>query len=86
MTPNFAVVSIQTPAWRGPGFWIPLFLLWIPGLLLSPVIFLVLAAMAIATRTTIWRIVAIFWNLVCALRGTDIRVHTEGNHVLVRIL
>jgi len=54
--------------------------------LFSPVIFLVLVALAIVTRTTIWRIMAIFWNLVCALRGTDIRVTADGNHVLVRIL
>jgi hypothetical protein len=86
MTPNFAVVRIENPYWHTPRLWVPLFLLWIPVVLLSPVIFLVLAAMAIATRTTIWQIIAIFWNLVCALRGTDVRVTAEGNHVLVRIL
>jgi hypothetical protein len=86
MTPNFAVVRIQTEEWRGPNFWIPLFLLWIPVVLLSPVIFLVLVALAIATRTTIWRIIAICWNILTALRGTDIHVRAEGNNVVVRIL
>jgi hypothetical protein len=86
MTPNFAVIGIQTPEWHGPNFWIPLFLLWIPLILLSPVIFLVLVAIAIAAQTNIWRLIGMFWNIVSGLRGTDIRVSAEGNHVLVRIL
>jgi hypothetical protein len=86
MTPNFAVIGIQTPEWHMPNLWLPLFLLWIPVILLSPVIFLVLVAIAIAARTSIWRLVAILWGILSSLRGTDIRVTAEGNHVLVRIL
>jgi hypothetical protein len=86
MTPNFAVVGIQTPEWHGPRIWIPLFLLWIPVILLSPVIFLVLVAIAIAAQTNIWRLIGMFWKIVSGLRGTDIRVSAERNHVLVRIL
>jgi hypothetical protein len=86
MIPNFAIVRVQTREWHGPGLWIPLFLLWIPGILLSPIIFLVLAAFAIAARTNIWRIIALFWSFLSGLPGTDVRVTAEGNHVLVRIL
>jgi hypothetical protein len=86
MTPNFAVVAVETPRFRMPRPWVPLFLLWIPVILLSPVIFLVLVAFAIAARTSIWRIIAIFWGVLSGLRGTDIRVTSEGNRVLVRIL
>jgi hypothetical protein len=86
MIPNFAVIGVQTPEWHTPRLWVPLFLLWIPVVLLSPIIFLVLVALAIATHTTIWRIIAMFWNVLSGLRGTDVRVTTEGNHVLVRIL
>jgi hypothetical protein len=86
MTPNFAVVAVETPRFHMPNLWIPLFLLWIPVILLSPIIFLVLVAFAIAARTSIWRIIAIFWGIVTSLRGTDIRVTAEGNRVLVRIL
>jgi hypothetical protein len=86
MIPNFAVIGVHTPQWRMPNLWIPLFLLWIPVILLSPLIFLVLVAFAIAARTNIWRIIAIFWNILSSLRGTDVRVSTEANHVLVRIL
>ena len=86
MTPNFAGIGVHTPHWHMPRLWIPLFLLWIPVILLSPIIFLVLVAIAIAARTNIWRLVAIFWNILSSLRGTDIRVSTEGNNVLVRIL
>jgi hypothetical protein len=86
MTPNFAIVRVQTPEWHGPSFWIPLFLLWIPVILLSPLIFLVLVAIAIAVRTNIWRIIALFWSFLSGLPGTDVRVTAEGKHVLVRIL
>jgi hypothetical protein len=86
MIPNFAVIGVQTPEWHMPRLWVPLFLLWIPVVLLSPVIFLVLVGIAIASRTTIWRLIAMFWNFLSGLRGTDVRVTTEGNHVLVRIL
>jgi hypothetical protein len=86
MTPNFAVVGIYTPHWHMPRLWFPLFLFWIPVILLSPIIFLVLVAIAIAARSNIWRLIAIIWNILCALPGTDIRVVTEGNHIEVRIL
>ena len=86
MTPNFAVIGIDTPGFHLPRLWLPIFLLWIPVILLSPVIFLVLVAIAIAVRTNIWRIIAIFWRILSSLRGIDIRVHAEGNHVVVCIL
>ncbi|MGA2168947.1 MAG: hypothetical protein ABSG62_12105 [Terracidiphilus sp.] len=86
MTPNFAVIGIQTPHWHWHRLWLPLFLLWIPVILLSPVIFLVLVAVAIAARTDIWRLIAIIWGILCSLPGTHVHVRAEGNQVLVRIL
>ena len=86
MTPNFAVVAVETPTFHMPRLWVPLFLLCIPVVLLSPIIFLVLAAVAIFTRTTIWRLIALCWGIVSALPGTDVRVTAEGTHVLVRVL
>jgi len=86
MTPNFAVIGIQTPEWHMPRLWVPIFLLWIPVILLSPLIFLVLVAAAIAARTNIWRVIAIIWGVLSGLRGTDVHVRAEGNQVLVRIL
>jgi hypothetical protein len=86
MIPNFAVIGVETPEWHMPRLWIPLFLLWIPVIVLSPLIFLVLVAIAIATRTTIWRIIAIFWGILSSLPGTNVHVRSEGNQVVVRIL
>jgi hypothetical protein len=86
MTPNFAVIGVQTPEWHMPRLWVPLFLLWIPVILLSPILFLILVAIAIAARTNIWRLIAILWGILSSLRGTDVRVTADGNHVLVRIL
>ena len=86
MIPNFAVVRVETPEWQMPNLWVPLFLLWIPVILLSPLIFLILVSIAIVAQTNIWRLIAMFWNILSGLRGTDVRVTAEGNHVLVRIL
>jgi hypothetical protein len=82
----FAVVGVQTPSWQMPRIWFPLFLLWIPVLLLSPILFLVLLAACIAVRTSFWRAVAVFWGILCSLPGTDVRVSADQNHVVVRIL
>jgi hypothetical protein len=86
VTPNFAVLGIATPTRHLPRLWIPLFLLWIPIILLSPLIFLALAAVAIVTRTTVWRLIALCWGILSGLPGTDVRVHADDNHVLIRVL
>ena len=86
MTPNIAVVHIETPHWRGIPLWIPLFLLWIPVILLSPLIFLVLFGLSIAGRISPWRAMRVIWDLVCSLPGTHVRVTSEGTNVQVRIL
>ena len=86
MTPNIAVVHLNYP--HGPNFrlWLPLFLLWIPAILLAPFILLALFIACIATQVPFWRTISTLWDLVCSLPGTDVRVTTDGNHVLVRIL
>lgn len=86
MTPNIAIVGIETPHWRMPRLWLPVFLLWIPVILLSPFIFLVLVVVAIGLRTNIWRLIALMWGIVCSLRGTDVHIRAEGSQVVVRIL
>jgi len=81
VTPNIAIVHVNYP--HGPNFrlWLPLFLLWIPAILLAPFVLL-----ALLIACLFWRSIATFWALVSSLPGTDVRVTTEGNHVLVRIL
>ena len=86
MTPNIAVVHIETPHWRCIPLWIPLFLLWIPALLLSPLILLVVIGLSIAGRINPWKAIAVFWNILCSLPGTHVRVATDDAKVLVRIL
>jgi hypothetical protein len=85
MTPNFAVVGIDTPGFHLPRLWLPVFLLWIPVLLLSPLIFLVLVAVAVGTRTTIWRLMAMCWSILSGLTGTQVHVDTHEARILVRI-
>jgi len=86
VTPNIAIVHVDCV--HGPSFrlWLPLFLLWIPAILLAPFILLVLIIARLISRVPFWRTVDTFWALLCGLPGTDVRVATEGNRVLVRIL
>jgi hypothetical protein len=86
VTPNLAVVHVDFP--HGPNFrlWLPLFLLWVPAILLAPFVLLALLIACLVARVAFWRSIATFWSLLCSLPGTDVRVSTEGNHVLVRIL
>ena len=97
MTPNFAVVGIETPGFRMPRFWLPVFLLWIPAILLSPLILLVVLAVWMAGCANVravrlngwvnpWRVIAILWSILCALPGTHVRVTTHDAHIQVRIL
>jgi hypothetical protein len=86
MTPNIAFVRIETPHWRSIPLWIPLFLLWIPAILLSPFLFLVIFGLSIAGKIDPWHAFRVLWDLLCSLPGTQVRVTSEGTHVNVRIL
>jgi hypothetical protein len=86
MTPNFAVVGIQTPYWRCPRLWLPVFLLWIPAILLSPLVLLVVLGVCLAGGVNPWRAIAVFWGILCSLPGSHVRVTTHNTQILVRIL
>jgi hypothetical protein len=86
MIPNLAIVHIETPHFRPIPLWIPLFLLWIPAILLSPLIFIVLFGLSIAGKINPWRTFRVLWDLICSLPGTHVRVTADGTHVRVHIL
>ena len=86
MTPNIAIVHVHNPHWRGFRLWIPLFLLWIPTILLAPLILLVLLAASLAGFLRFWRSIVVVWSILCALPGTDVRVEAQGNKILVENL
>ncbi len=86
MTPNIAVVRIQTGRSWGVPIILPVFLLWIPAILLGPFVLLILCAACIATNVRFWATVAAMWRILCSLPGTDVRVCSDGNRVSVRIL
>lgn len=86
MTPNLAYVRVEWPRGRRIGVWLPLFLLWIPLVLLSPLIVLVVVAVCAAGRVNAWKALAAFWALVVSLPGTDVRMVADGSRVVVRIL
>lgn len=79
------------PSSVGWTFWgfpiiLPLFLFWIPAILLSPFVLVVLWPVCVAVDISFSRTVATFWNLLCGLPGTDVRVCAEGKRITVRIL
>lgn len=88
MIPSLAVVHVHNPHWRPRRvrLWVPLILLYIPLLILSPLILLVVVIACLVGHVNPWRTMAVFWGLFCGLTGTDVRVQAEGNQVLVRIL
>ena len=86
MTPNVAVIRIETGhGWR-PLIPLPLFLLWIPGLLLAPFVLLGIWITCLILELRFWRTLRVLWDLVCALPGTHVRVCVEGKKISVRIL
>lgn len=86
MTPNLAIVRIETPHWRCIPLCIPLSLLWIPVILFSPLIVIVVFGLAIAGRTSPWHAFKVIWDIVSSLPGTHVRVSTDDAKVIVRIL
>jgi len=86
MTPNIAIVQVEPRDRRPISLWIPLFLLWIPAILLSPFIFLVIFGLAIAGKVDPWLAFRVLWDLVCALPGTHVRVTADDAKVRVQIL
>ena len=88
MTPNLAIVRVYVP---GHSFWgfpivLPLFLLWIPLVILGPLVLLVHGIACLAMGVSFTRSVAAGWQLLCALPGTDVRVTAEGKRILVKIV
>jgi hypothetical protein len=86
MTPNLAVVRIETPGWHGFPLWIPLFLLWIPAIVFAPLILLIVVGVCLAGRINPWRMIGVLWSIVCSLPGTNVRVCSDGKWMQVRIL
>ena len=88
MIPSLAVVHVRNPCWKWGGvrLWVPLILLYIPLLIVSPVILLGVGAACLVGRVSPWRAITALWGLFCSLGGTDVHVRAEGNKVLVRIL
>jgi hypothetical protein len=86
MTPNFAIIRIQNHRFWGFPIIVPIFLLWIPAILLAPFVLIVLWPVCIAADISLGRTIATFWNLLCGLPGTDVRVCADGKRITVRIL
>ena len=86
MIPSFALLQVEAPNFHMPRIWLPLFLLWIPLILISPLIFIVIFGLCMAGRISAWRAIAVFWLILCSLPGIQVHVSTHGSKVLIRIL
>ncbi len=86
MTPNLAVIRIQTEHRWCPPIPLPLFLLWIPGILLAPFVLLAVWITCLVVEMPFWHTIRVFWNILCSLPGTRVRVCAEGKKITVRIL
>jgi len=86
MTPKIAIVHISNPYWRGLRLWLPLFLLWIPFVLVAPLLLLILLIVCLGTGIPFWRSLRVYWGILCGLPGTEVRVRAQANQILVQIL
>lgn len=86
MIPTLTVLQVESPHFRMPRLWLPLFLLWIPVVLISPLIVIVLFGLCMVGRISPWKAIAVFWGVLCSLSGTHVHVSTHDSEVLVRIL
>jgi hypothetical protein len=89
MIPNLAVIRIQGERGWCPLIPVPLFLIWIVAILLSPLILaalLVLWTVCLGAGYKMWRLLWAFGRIVCALPGTQVRVTADGKQIFVRIL
>jgi hypothetical protein len=86
MTPNLAVIRIQAGDKWVPPIPLPLFLLWIPGIVLAPFVLLVIWIVCLVYGLRFWRSLRVLWDLLCALPGTNVRVCADGKKITVRIL
>ena len=90
MIPLIAVLHIENARWHMPRLWIPLILFWIPVILililLSPFIVIVLLALSLFGGISAWRVITVFWDILCSLPGTNVHVTANGNRIQVCIL
>lgn len=86
MTPNIAVIRIEAGHGWCPVIPIPLFLLWIPGILLAPFILFALWVPCLVFRIRFWHSLRVLWDVLCSLPGTNVRVCAEGKKISVGIL
>jgi hypothetical protein len=84
--PSLAVVRIHPLHSRGFGLWLPLFLLWIPVILLSPLILVVLLVVCLSMRISFWDSISVFWSILYSLPGTNVHVRADGTQVQVRVI
>lgn len=86
MTPNLAVIRIQPGDRWVPPIPLPLFLLWIPGILLGPFVLLAIWITCLVYDLRFWRTLRVLWDLLCALPGTNVRVCADGKRIMVSIV
>jgi hypothetical protein len=86
MTPNLAIIHIRKQSSWGIPIILPLFLLWVPAILVAPLVLVVLLVASIVFDISFFRALAVFWSLLSSLPGTEVRVCADGKRITVRIL
>jgi uncharacterized membrane protein SpoIIM required for sporulation len=86
MIPFVAVVSVPDRRSHTFRLWIPLFLVWLLvlplGLLLLPVVFIA----GLVCRANPFRAVSVLWQLLSALKDTNVEVARRSASVSICIL
>ena len=84
-----AIVEIHNPGWhpfwRHCRVWVPLFLLWIPLILLAPLILFILFLVCVVGGIDFFQAGTTLWGVLSSLPGTQVHVAAKGSQVFVRV-
>ena len=86
MTPNLAVIHFNNPYRDNFRLWLPLFLLWIPALLLAPIVLTILLVVCFLAKVSFLETLRTGWAILSGLRGTEISWSIQANRIHIRIL
>ena len=85
MIPSLLHLRVAHGAGSGWGLWLPLFLLWIPVLLLAPLLELCLMLYCAIAQVNLWLMHGALWALA-QMGGTRVEAETPGAKVLIRLM
>jgi hypothetical protein len=84
MIPATSTVPCPSRPRRGLTLWIPVFALWLLLVVVAVVLLPILVIGCLFVRVNPLRAFVVFWQIITALRGTNIEFRQDGRSIRVR--